>query len=122
MIRIGAYRENYKDDALPSIYDVMRDEPQAHKEILLTYLKKGKVTALAPGSLRDVVSGETLYHPTCYTDGAYCWRSDLIHYVEKYNVALPDDFVRHVLEQGQRAFWHDDLKKRYRTGRETGKN
>ena len=31
------------------------------------------------------------------TDGKYAWRSDVIYYVEKYNMSLLNDFIKHVL-------------------------
>jgi len=31
-------------------------------------------------------------------DGKYTWRSDVIYYFEKYNLKLPDEFVKEVLK------------------------
>jgi len=33
------------------------------------------------------------------SDGKYQWRSDIIYYVEKYDLELPEEFVNYVLEQ-----------------------
>lgn len=33
-----------------------------------------------------------------YNDGEYAWRSDIIYYVEKYNMRLEEDFVNKVLK------------------------
>ncbi len=33
------------------------------------------------------------------SDGKYEWRSDVIYYVDKYDMELPDEFIQHVLAQ-----------------------
>lgn len=30
-------------------------------------------------------------------DGEFVWTSEVIYYVEKYNLILPDEFINHVL-------------------------
>ena len=53
----------------------------------------------APGRALDVISGEKIDRTLCmYNDGEYAWRSDIIYYVEKYNMRLEEDFVNKVLK------------------------
>lgn len=96
---IGKIKEIYKDRSIPSIYDLIQDEPIAQKNKVLEYLKNGKVEAYAPGRLKDIISGEKIEGDICcYTDGIYEWRSDTIYYFDKYNLKLEDQFILHVLK------------------------
>ena len=63
-------------------------------------MKKGKVIAVAPAIVRDVLNPDVrLPELFLMSDGKYEWRSDVIYYVEKYDMALPDEFIQHVLSQ-----------------------
>lgn len=99
MIWIGQFKENYNDERYPSILAAIHDEPPENKAKILRHLKNGFPAAMAPGYLYDKIDGSTLIpNPTCYHDGTYAWRSDLIYYYEKYNVDLPEDFIKHALK------------------------
>lgn len=98
MIILGKYKEIYADKFLPSIKDRISETPFEHKERVLSYLKSKKADAVAAGRATDVLTGKTIPGEfSCYTDGVYAWRSDLIYYVEKYNLNPGDDFINHVL-------------------------
>lgn len=99
MIFIGEIREHIKDNSLPSIWDLI-NKPVREKEKVLRYMKKCSVDAVAPAIVRDVINPEKRI-PELFlmSDGTYGWRSDVIYYVEKYNMALPEEFVRHVLSK-----------------------
>ena len=104
MIWIGEFKETYNDDKYPSIHDAVRDKAPEHKEKVLAYLKGGKPVAYAPGYFYDVLNDNAvIMHPACYEDpdGVYAWRSDVIHYYEKYNIELPADFVEYVLSKSK---------------------
>ena len=48
----------------------------------------------------DIITGELTNRELVYMDdGEYSWSSKLPYYVEKYNLKLPEDFERHVLEK-----------------------
>lgn len=99
MIVIGRFKETHHDESYPSILSAIHDEPPKNKTKILRYLKNGRVGAMAPGYLYDEIDGATMIpRPTCYNDGVYGWRSDLIYYYEKYNVDLPEDFIKHALK------------------------
>jgi hypothetical protein len=97
MIFIGETRELDNDNSLPSIMDLIH-KPIKEKEKVLKYMKKCHVDAVAPAIVRDVINPENRI-PNLFlmSDGTYGWRSDVIYYVEKYDMALPDEFVQHVL-------------------------
>ncbi len=100
MIVVGRFREIYKDDSLPSIYDFVSEKHYKDKDLVLKYLKNGKKSAVAPAKVKDVIAKEYInIELCCYTDGCYAWRSDLIYYVDKYNLKLDDGFVKHIKQR-----------------------
>lgn len=99
MIVIGQTLEVYKDAKYPSIRDLI-NKPIKDKARIINYMKKCKVGAIAPAIITDIIDKETII-PELYmmNDGIYTWRSDVIYYVEKYDMELPEDFIQHVLSQ-----------------------
>src|SRR5262245_53802873 len=65
---------------------------------VIGYLRSGAVVIASMGYTRDLiadafgVSGGSGIR----TDGTYYWRSDAAEYVERYGVALPQDFIEHM--------------------------
>ena len=99
MIEIGQTREIYKNDKYPSVMELI-NKPIREKEKVLHYMKKSHIDAVAPARLRDIINPENTIPELFYmSDDIYGWRSDVIYYVEKYDMALPDEFVQHVLSQ-----------------------
>ncbi|MDD7793338.1 hypothetical protein [Clostridium sp. 'White wine YQ'] len=99
MIMIGQIREVYEDDKYPSIKELI-NRPIKNKEKVIEYMKKSKVIAQAPAVGRDLInSNNTTLELSLMTDGDYEWRSDIIYYVEKYDMELPEEFIKHVLSQ-----------------------
>jgi hypothetical protein len=95
---LGRVKEIDHNDSSPSIYECISTQPDPMKKSLLAYLKCGKVGAISPEIPIDILSGECIFGTfSTMNDGKYFWRSDLIHYVEKYNFKLPEDFRQHVL-------------------------
>lgn len=100
MICIGKYRELYKDNNLPSIFDNMSTEAIPQKKAVLQYLRSHKPTAYSPQDCFDIISGEKINEPlSCMDDGVYYWRSDLIYYFEKYNLKLLDSFIQSIIKK-----------------------
>ena len=95
---VGKFKEIYNDDSLPSIKDLIQDESFDEKDRVLLYLKNAKKGAISPGNIKDVITGEKISGEfCCYNDGEYAWRSDVIYYVEKYNLKLDANFIKHIL-------------------------
>lgn len=99
MIEIGQTLEIYHNDKYPSIMELI-NKPIREKEKILRYMKKCHIDAVAPARLRDVINPENKI-PDLFamSDDTYCWRSDVIYYVEKYDMALPEEFIQHVLSR-----------------------
>lgn len=99
MIVIGQTREVYKDKKYSSIKELI-NKPIKEKDKVLRYMRKCNIDAVAPAALRDVINPENKIHELyCMSDGTYGWRIDVIYYVEIYDMALPEEFVQHVLSQ-----------------------
>ncbi|WP_160680904.1 hypothetical protein [Clostridium sp. C8-1-8] len=99
MIFIGQTYENYKDNRYPLIKDLI-NKPIIEKEKIIKYMKECKITAVSPAIVTDLINPENkiigLYS---MNDGKYAWNSDLIYYLEKYDMELPEEFIEHVLRQ-----------------------
>ena len=99
MIVIGKYREIYNDNSLPSIKENIHI-PLENKDRILRYMKRFKSTSSSPAIVNDVITGERLSIPLeCSNDGVFAWRSDIVYYLEKYDLRLDPDFIQHVFEQ-----------------------
>ena len=98
MIIIGKIKEIYNENDVPSIKDLICDKPIVDKEKILKYLRSGTRGAVAAGYAKDVLTGDKIDGELCcYTDGKYAWRSDTVYYFEKYNIKLPEEFIKHAL-------------------------
>jgi len=60
---------------------------------IVEYLNNGSIYAAAAGLVKDVISGEVIGTKVMLTDGVWIWCNDLSTYVEKYDIALPQDFI-----------------------------
>jgi len=99
MILIGEIQELLKNDKYPSIKTLI-NKPMEEKEKVVQYMKRSEVIAAAPAIVRDVLNPEVkIPELLLMSDGKYQWRSDIIYYVEKYDLELPEEFVNYVLEQ-----------------------
>jgi hypothetical protein len=99
MIIIGETKELDKDDKYPSIMELI-NKPIKEKKKIIEYMKKSQVIAVAPARVYDVINPDNKI-PELFimTDGKYGWRSDVIYYVEKYDMELPEEFIEHALNE-----------------------
>mgnify|MGYP001046517198 CR=1 FL=1 len=99
MVVIGLTRELDNDSKYPSIKELI-NKPIKEKKKVIEYMKKCKVIGVAPAIVRDVINPENrIPELLLMTDGIYEWRSDIIYYVEKYDMELPEEFIQHILKQ-----------------------
>jgi hypothetical protein len=95
----------------PSMREAMNERPWPDQENVLRYLRSGHRLAITMGAdLTDwfdrprkanpVIDGQVEGGATPLGDGVWFWYAGLIYFVEKYNVRLPDEFVRHAADQG----------------------
>lgn len=99
MIIIGQTCELDKDKKYPPIRDLI-NKPIKEKSKVIEYMKKSKVIAVAPAIVRDIINpNNKIPELFLMTDGKYEWRSDVIYYVEKYDMELPEEFIEYVLSE-----------------------
>lgn len=72
---------------------------------VIAYLRTAHPYVMSPGVYRHPFRPDTeLLGPYLYTDGHYYWDRDTWKYVLKYRVALPQEFVDHVMSDRGTAF------------------
>jgi|GEM_PF-755286 len=96
MKTIGDIRELEKNEDYPSIYELI-NKPIKEKQKIIEYMKKAEILAVAPAAIRDVLNPE-IRIPDLFLmgDGVYEWRSDIVYYLERYDLELPEEFLDHV--------------------------
>ncbi|MFI9616043.1 hypothetical protein ACIHCM_30920 [Streptomyces sp. NPDC052023] len=103
MIRtLGFFSELHPGWGLPpdgSIRDAVGTTGDPDEASIVAYLRGGTGIWSEMGAEPDVLDpvGPSLTGAaSLYTDGEWIWREDLIYYVVKYHVTLPEDFLSHV--------------------------
>lgn len=100
MIILNKFDEFGKNMGFPSMQDFFEKSKYKNQEIIIDYLNNGLITMTQASYARDVFTGEVINkEKTFMNDGVYAWNSDLVYYVERYNLKLPDEFETHVLKQ-----------------------
>lgn len=97
---IGGYRELGYEGS-PSMRDSVSDAPYPEKDVVLAYIKSGgSPHACGTGVNRDALSGEVFgLANQIRGDGDFSWSTTLAHYVDRYNLRLPDEFVARAVEE-----------------------
>ena len=101
------YKE-FGADTENSIKDHFLDEPYKQKEAVVFYLRNtGEIVCVACGRGTDAITGDPIPGGSkrIINDGEYSWNSDLVYYVEKYNMRLPREF------EDKAVRWYKEQKK-----------
>ncbi|MEV4704049.1 hypothetical protein [Actinoplanes sp. NPDC049316] len=105
--RVGFYREIHPDSTLPWLRERSGTRRTRSEAEIVAYLRSGHMISAVMEGSRDVFDDTPFPEgsgcSSFLTDGAWVWRNDLSHYVEKYHVQMPDEFVRHLVESGFRV-------------------
>ncbi|MEZ4399058.1 MAG: hypothetical protein R3B06_03520 [Kofleriaceae bacterium] len=98
----GFFRELiHGDEGGASLIDLRQAVALMGEGRIVEYLRKGVPLIVSPGVVYDVLDGEgPIGTGAILTDGEWAWPDDLAYYLEKYHVALPEDFVNWVVERG----------------------
>jgi hypothetical protein len=107
----------------PSMREFMAEGPWTNQDKILEYLRSGHVLALTMGAdLTDwfdrphkanpVINGQAEGGTTPLSDGEWFWYASVIHFVERYNVRLSEEFTQHAAKQQWRV--SDELDKNCR--------
>lgn len=97
VIPVGYFRElKHGMESGPSILEAtQRGAYGSEKALLVSYLNGGTIFVASPGIGTDVLDADAALSGPIHslTDGQWMWPADLSYYVEKYNVALPLEFL-----------------------------
>jgi len=74
-------------------------DPQVSQRVL-DYMKNAKVLIEFISPTADPFNPDHLVRNTVYSDGTYVWDGIVLHWIEKYRVRLPDDFIKHAELRG----------------------
>lgn len=111
---IGYWIESLSDTKYFAPQDFVRALDESQKERLTRYLRQGTTFEAYRGyswcRFYCGVGGVEMGNSEL-TDGHWLWPSGLVHYVAHHDVALPDEFISHVLAGGSRSSHGDALPK-----------
>ncbi|WP_327350497.1 WD40 repeat domain-containing serine/threonine protein kinase [Streptomyces sp. NBC_01304] len=98
---VGLYRQMYEGRLayLPSIHDARTGQVVEDRAQVIAYMKAEELVAIDfMSAIPDLFRPQEfiLGGPSLHTDGVWVWRTDSIHYLENYQLDLPEDFLRHV--------------------------
>lgn len=92
---LGWFKEFETFENIGSIKDYLVDDISYSKATVIEYLKKGRRQASCPREIKDPITNEVLANDfAVYTDEEYYWMDILPYLIEKYNIQLPDDFIK----------------------------
>lgn len=93
------FKENNCDTDAKALEEAIKSEIKYDKTKVIQYLEKGKNIGCCPKNCFDVFDGEYIDMSfSIKTDGELNWRSDLSHYVKKYNVELPEKLIMKAMD------------------------
>lgn len=88
---IGLYRE--ENGEVEFKYRFAKEEYKG-KDNIINYMKNAIIYGARPEVLYDTFTNEQIpYESLLMTDGNFRWSSELLYYVEKYNLILPKNFT-----------------------------
>src|SRR5688572_19355087 len=92
----------------------MAATPWRDQENVLAYLRSGLILAYPlgadlldwfdrPNRANPLIAGQIVGGVTPLTDGVWFWNAGLIHFIEKYNVPVSEEFVAHAARNNWRV-------------------
>lgn len=101
LMEVGMFHELGYGEDYPSLTAARRNEPWPDQDRVAAYLRAAPKATISPGYEQDVFDpSRTAGTPAMRTDGTYVWPETLAYYVETYNVAVPDELVSHIRNNG----------------------
>jgi hypothetical protein len=80
---------------------MIQGQASANERMVIDYLKSGYVLLDAPETAVDAIDGRARIAgaSSLVSDGTWLWRLDLVHYLSKYHLSLPGDFIEHLAQR-----------------------
>jgi hypothetical protein len=98
----GFWREFYsKNYQRASIFDDIKDvHVSKDKDKILSFLKEGFFIGASRQTMYCPIHKDAIGTQEVFTDGEWFWTIEAIHYVEKYDIAIPIAFIQHMKNHG----------------------
>ncbi|MDE0874547.1 MAG: hypothetical protein OSA88_11820 [Acidimicrobiales bacterium] len=98
MNKFGFFDEQSDDESLVLLKQLQAEGPLHNEEQVLSYLAGGTQVMAIGGITTDLLSedDDVIGSPHVFSDGTWCWTSDVVHYVETHHIALPLAFLTHM--------------------------
>lgn len=94
------YQELNPKGNYPMMKDNLSKERYPNQDAIVHFLRNGEVVLSQLSRNKDVFDGSLIETEVLtLTDGVFYWSNLLAHYVDKYNLKLPEDFEKHILKQ-----------------------
>ena len=98
MKAIGVFDEMHAYENCGSIKDFIVTKVDYDKKKVIDYLSSHKRIAGCPREAIDCITGKKISESfSVFSDGEFTWCDFLIYHIQKYNIALPKDFVKKIL-------------------------
>ena len=84
------------------LFSHQRKYTPEEKQKLIAFMKSCKPFAYSSGNIVDCVTGKETNVPETLIkdkDGVFYWSSSHLYYMEKYDFALDEGFIRYVMEK-----------------------
>ena len=112
VVRFREFPFGTADD--PSMREFMSPQPWEGQDKVLAYLRSGLILGVTmgadltdwfdrPNKANPVIDGRQRGGLTEMTDGVWFWYAGLIHFIDRYNVRVPNEFVEHTARQNWRV-------------------
>ena len=83
-------------------HDYLESEPYQHQDKIIHFLTNGKVEFAQLSRDRDIFTGKRIpVEVLVMSSGEYFWPNILAWYVEEYNLRMPEEFERYILEKSK---------------------
>lgn len=100
--RCGFFDDMPTGEASALLRNVSSESPRPNEEEVARYLEGGTQILAVPGAVSDLLSDpeQIIGAPHVFTDGEWAWTADVVYYVRKYHIALPDEFLERMRKCG----------------------
>lgn len=111
---VGFFNE-YECNGLYSLKE-LKKRKRSNDVKIVDYIKNGFPYVCAAHICYDVFDNQTsIGGYKILTDGLYIWPNYFGYYIEKYNIAVDDDFLEHIKKHNYKLPVEDDIVKTLRT-------